>query len=75
MYDLQNDPGEMKNLVFDPGYKDIIYELKTGYYGLRSNSRQICRRLTGSWRNSGLQVSDYLIIFFLKYILSDVLFL
>ena len=28
LYDLQNDPGEMKNLAFNPDYKDIIYVLK-----------------------------------------------
>jgi len=28
LYDLENDPWEMNNLYFDPGYQDIVQELK-----------------------------------------------
>ena len=29
LFDLQNDPHEMNNVYDDPGYSDIIRELKT----------------------------------------------
>ena len=35
LYDLKNDPMEMRNLITDPGYKEIAKSLKHKLYNLQ----------------------------------------